>query len=64
MEPHEAVYITCMLILHVIRRVGRMSMEEKVHILHCVSRLSLTLDTTRCKIYNCDIKAIDVYTDE
>jgi len=60
MEPHEAVYITCMLILHVIHRVGRMTMEEKVHILHCVSRLVLSLDTTRRNIYSCESKAIDV----
>jgi len=60
MEPVEAVYIACMLILHAIQRVGRMTMGEKIHLIHCASRLVLSLDTTRCKIYNCETRAIDV----
>jgi hypothetical protein len=58
MDPCKAVYITCMLILHVIRRAGRMTLEEKVHILHCASRLVLSLDTTRLNIYNCETSAM------
>ena len=44
MELCEAAYITCMLIVYVIRRTGSISFEEKVKILQYISDLVLSLD--------------------
>ena len=49
MELYEAAYITCMLIVYVIRRAGSVSFEEKVKILQFVGDLVLSLDSP--KIY-------------
>jgi len=64
MELYEAAYITCMLIVYVIRRAGSVSFEEKVKILQFISDLVLSLDTNRSSIYNCETKKALMYTTE
>ena len=66
MEPLEATYIVCMLCVHVLRRAGTLTFEEKLHILECISFLTRSLDFTinRCSIYNCDTKPKLVYIAE
>ena len=66
MEPVKATYIACMLCVHVLRRAGTLTFEEKLHVLECVSFLarSLDLDSNRCSIYNCTTRPMLVYTAE
>jgi hypothetical protein len=64
MELYEAAYITCMLIVYVIRRAGSVSFEEKVKILQFISDLVLSLDTNLCSIYNCETKKALMYATE
>ena len=64
MELYEAAYITCMLIVYVIRRAGSVSFEEKVKILQYISDLVLSLDTSSCSIYNCETKKALMYATE
>lgn len=56
MELYEATYIICMLIVHIIRRTGSITFEEKVKILQFVGDLVSSLDNKRCNMYICDTK--------
>ena len=66
MEPLEATYIACMLCVHVLKRAGTLTFDEKLHILECIFFLVSSLDLTnkRCSIYNCATKPALEYTAE
>jgi|UniRef100_A0AAU7YN39 hypothetical protein len=64
MELHEATYIVCMLIVHVVRNVGKLSLEEKLNILQYAFSLLRSLDLSSCKIYSCTNKPRIEYTTE
>ena len=51
MELYEAAYITCMLIVYVIRRAGSVSFEEKVKILQYISDNNLNAESTGSGLY-------------
>ena len=46
MELHEATYIICMLIVHVVRNAGKITFEDKIKVLQlCFSLLRSVEDT-------------------
>ena len=56
MELHEATYVVCMLIVHVMRNVGKLTFKDKLQILELVFSLLRSLDVNSNRIYNCNIK--------
>ena len=61
MRLDEATYIVCMLIVYVLKNVGKISFEEKLRILHFVSILSRCFEDNLYKIYTCENKAVLEY---
>jgi hypothetical protein len=64
MELHEATYVVCMLIVHVMRNVGKLTFKDKLQILELVFSLLRSLDVNSNRIYNCNIKPKIEYTAE
>lgn len=64
MELHEATYVVCMLIVHVMRNIGKLTFKDKLQILDCVFSLLRSLDDNSNKIYSCTTRPSIEYTAE
>lgn len=64
MRIDEATYIVCMLIIHVLRNIGKISFEEKIRILHFISVISRSFEDTLYKTYICENRAMTEYIAE
>ena len=64
MQLHEATYLVCMLIVHVVRNVGKITFEEKMKVLHLCFSLLRSLDLSSFRIYNCTQRPTIEYTTE
>jgi hypothetical protein len=64
MGVDEIVYTLCMLIIYVVRNIGKISFDEKIYILQYLSNLSRSFELTLCKINNCDNNAMVEYKAE
>ena len=64
MQLHEATYLVCMLIVHVVRNAGKITFEDKMKVLHLCFSLLRSVEDTLYKIYNCESKATVEYIAE
>lgn len=64
MRIDEATYIVCMLIIHVLRNIGKISFEEKIRILHFISEISRSFEDTLYNTYICENRAMTEYIAE
>jgi hypothetical protein len=53
MQLHEATYLVCMLIVHVVRNVGKITFEDKLKVLQFCFSLLRSVDLSSYKINNC-----------
>ena len=54
MQLHEATYLVCMLIVHVVRNVGKITFEDKMKVLQLCFSLLSSVEDTIYRIYNCE----------
>ena len=64
MQLHEATYLVCMLIVHVVRNVGKITFEDKMKILHICFSLLRSVNLSSYKIYNCTERLMIEYPAE
>jgi hypothetical protein len=64
MRLDEATYIVCMLIVYVLKNVGKISFEKKIQILYFISEISRSFEDTLYKMYICENKATVEYIAE
>lgn len=64
MRLDEATYIVCMLIVYVLKNVGKISFEKKIKILYFISEISRSFEDTLYKMYICENKAMVEYIAE
>jgi hypothetical protein len=64
MQLHEATYLVCMLIVHVVRNVGKITFEDKMKVLQLCFSLLRSVEDTLYRIYNCESKATLEYIAE
>ena len=64
MQLHEATYLVCMLIVHVVRNAGQITFEDKMKVLHLCFSLLRSVEDTLYKIYSCESKATVEYIAE
>ncbi len=64
MELHEATYIICMLIVHVVRNAGKITFEDKIKVLQLCFSLLRSVEDTLYRIYNCESRATVEYITE
>jgi len=64
MELHEATYIICMLIVHVVRNAGKITFEDKIKVLQLCFSLLRSVEDTLYRIYNCESRATVEYIAE
>jgi hypothetical protein len=64
MQLHEATYLVCMLIVHVVRNVGKITFEDKMKILHICFSLLRSVNLSSYKIYNCTERLMIEYPTE
>ena len=56
MQLHEATYLVCMLIVHVVRNVGKITFEDKMKVLQICFSLLRSVEDTLYRINNCENK--------
>ena len=56
MQLHEATYLVCMLIVHVVRNVGKITFEDKMKVLQICFSLLRSVEDTLYRINNCESK--------
>ena len=56
MQLHEATYLVCMLIVHVVRNVGKITFEDKMKVLQLCFSLLRSVEDTLYRINNCENK--------
>lgn len=56
MQLHEATYLVCMLIVHVVRNVGKITFEDKMKVLQVCFSLLRSVEDTLYRINNCENK--------
>lgn len=54
MQLHEATYLVCMLIVHVVRNVGKITFEDKMKVLQFCFSLLRSVEDTLYRINNCE----------
>lgn len=54
MQLHEATYLVCMLIVHVVRNVGKITFEDKMKVLQLCFSLLRSVEDTLYRINNCE----------
>lgn len=64
MQLHEATYLVCMLIVHVVRNVGKITFEDKMKVLQFCFSLLRSVEDTLYRIYNCESNATLEYIAE
>ncbi len=64
MQLHEATYLVCMLIVHVVRNVGKITFEDKMKVLQLCFSLLRSVEDTLYRIYNCESNATLEYIAE
>ena len=57
MQLHEATYLVCMLIVHVVRNVGKITFEDKMKVLQLCFSLLRSVEDTLYRIYSCESNA-------
>jgi hypothetical protein len=56
MQLHEATYLVCMLIVHVVRNAGKITFEDKLKVLQICFSLLRSVEDTLYRINNCENK--------
>ncbi len=56
MQLHEATYLVCILIVHVVRNVGKITFEDKMKVLQICFSLLRSVEDTLYRINNCENK--------
>ena len=64
MQLHEATYLVCMLIVHVVRNVGKITFEDKMKVLQICFSLLRSVNLSSYKIYNCTKRLMIEYPTE
>jgi len=64
MQLHEATYLVCMLIVHVVRNVGKITFEDKMKVLQICFSLLRSVNLSSYKIYNCTERLMIEYPTE
>jgi len=64
MQLHEATYLVCMLIVHVVRNVGKITFEDKMKVLQLCFSLLRSVNLSSYKIYNCTQRLMIEYPTE
>ena len=64
MQLHEATYLVCMLIVHVVRNVVKITFEDKMKVLQLCFSLLRSVEDTLYRIYNCESNATLEYIAE